>query len=311
MGPAPTGGYGAAEAVARQSRSPPCGPRQRHFRSAAWVAMMSCMGQAQLVPGSEGFVWHDHVAPGSLLTESHLRKFDTDGFCVIEQALTAKVLRTVEREVDRLEGERNDCLRRQSGGRSWISRADVIDFAPNLVHESPLLRHFSRSSPLTEICLDLVGTDVRLYFDQAVYKHAGPSDTKLPWHQDNGYNFKRPEAYITIWIPLQDVGSDNGCLRIVPNLHRLGTLRHRQSPEGFMVCDVDEADAVPVPVRAGDLVVFSSLAPHATGTNHGTQVRKAYLLSYVADGTCLRDGSPCNAPETQYLVFRRGRATSA
>jgi ectoine hydroxylase-related dioxygenase (phytanoyl-CoA dioxygenase family) len=269
------------------------------------------MGQPQLDPGSEGFVWHDHVVSGSVLTESHLRKFDTDGFCVIEHALTAKLLRTVEREVDRLESERNEWLRRQSGRRWWISRADVIDFAPNLVRESDLLRNFSRSSPLTEICLDLVGTDVRLYFDQAVYKHPGPSDKSLPWHQDNGYNFKRPEAYITIWIPLQDVDSDNGCLWIVPSIHRLGTLRHRQSPEGFIVCEVDEADAVPVPVAAGDLVVFSSLTPHATGTNHATQVRKAYLLSYVADGTCLRDGSPCNAPETQYLVLQRARATSA
>lgn len=273
--------------------------------------MMSCMRQAQLDPNSEGFGWHDHRAPGSLLTETNLHSFDTDGFCVLEHALTPKVLRTVEREVDRLESERNEWLRRQSGGRSWISKADVIDFAPNLVRESPLLRRFSRSSPLTEICLDLVGTDVRLYFDQAVYKYPGPSDTKLPWHQDNGYNFKRPEAYITIWIPLQDVDSHNGCLWIVPNLHRLGTLRHHQSPEGFIVCDVDEADAVPVPVRAGDLVVFSSLAPHATGTNHGTQVRKAYLLSYVADGTCRRDGSPCDAPETQYLVLQRGKATRA
>ena len=172
----------------------------------------------------------------------------------------------VEREIDRLERERNDWLRDQPDRRSWISHADVVDFAPNLVAHSQPLAEFSRGRPFIDICRDLIGPDVRLYFDQAVYKYPNTPNARLPFHQDNGYNFKRPEAYVTIWLPLRDVTPDDGCLWIVPGLHRLGTLEHERTKDGFLVCDIDRDTAVAVPARAGDLVVLSSLTPHSTST---------------------------------------------
>jgi phytanoyl-CoA hydroxylase len=256
-------------------------------------------------------VWRDHAASGSFLSDTQLATFDAEGFCIVEGAISRHVLRQVEREIDRLERQRSDWLRNQPGRRSWISEADVLDFAPSLVAKSPLLRQFSGEHPMTDICLDLVGPDVRLYFDQAVYKSPCTPNRTLPLHQDNGYNFKRPEAYITIWIPFQDVTPANGCLSVVPGIHRLGTLQHHVTNDGFLTCDIDPDDAVAIPVRVGDLVVLSSLAPHTTAGNRTRRVRKAYLLSYVPDGTRLRDGSKCDAPATQYQVLHSGRVPGA
>ena len=255
--------------------------------------------------------WRDHAVSGSFLSDEQRARFDAEGFCIVEGAILGHTLRQVEREINRLERDRNDWLRNQPGRRSWISEADVVDFAPSLVAKSPLLRQFSVDHPMTDICRDLVGPDVRLYFDQAVYKRPGTSSRTLPLHQDNGYNFKRPEAYITIWIPFQDVTPENGCLWVVPGIHRLGTLHHHVTEDGFFTCNIDPNEAVAVPVRVGDLVVLSSLAPHATAGNRSRRVRKAYLLSYVADGTRLRDGTRCDAPETQYQVLHCGRAPGA
>jgi phytanoyl-CoA hydroxylase len=250
--------------------------------------------------------WRDHDGPGSVLGEEQLAMFDAHGYCVVEGAIARHDLRSLEEEIDRIEGARNEWLRLEPGQRAWISRADLVDFAPKLVAKSARLRQFSRSRLLTDICRDLIGPDVRLYFDQAVYKRPRTPAAMLPLHQDNGYNFKYPEAYVTLWIPLQDVGPENGCLWVVPGLHRLGTLAHHATDGGYITCDVDPDDAVAVPVRAGDLVVLSSLAPHSTAGNLSPQLRKAYLLSYVPDGTILRDGTPCDASETQYVVLRDG-----
>ena len=192
-----------------------------------------------------------------------------------------------------------------------LTQLDVVDFAPRLVTKSTLLRQFSLDRPLTDICRDLIGPAVRLYFDQAVYKRPRTPDAVLPLHQDNGYNFKRPEAYITIWIPLHDVGPENGCLRVVPGIHRFGTLEHHVTDDGFIACDVDPEAAVAVPVCAGDVVVLSSLTPHSTAGNASSSIRKAYLLSYVADGTTLRDGTRCDADDTQYVVLRNGQRIEA
>jgi phytanoyl-CoA hydroxylase len=51
-------------------------------------------------------------------------------------------------------------------------------------------------------------------------------------------------------------------------------------------------DAVAVPAKAGDVIAFSSLAPHRTGPNLETgSVRKAYILQYAPDGAfTIKDG---------------------
>jgi ectoine hydroxylase-related dioxygenase (phytanoyl-CoA dioxygenase family) len=262
-----------------------------------------------LDPDSRGFSWSDHPGPYGFLDEQHVRQFDADGFCVLKEALDSSLLEQVAIEVDRLERERDAWLADQPAGRSWISQAGILDFAPRLVSLSPQLRSFSASRPLVDVCRDLIGPHVRVTFDQAVYKRRGERTTYLPWHQDNGYNFKVPEDYLTIWIPFQDVDRDNGCMWAVPRAHRYGTRRHQRTNTGFLVCEVDDSRAVPIPARAGDIVVLSSLLPHASGPNRSSAVRRAYLLMYAADGTRLRDGTPCDAPQSQFLVLRDGSPT--
>ena len=74
-------------------------------------------------------------------------------------------------------------------------------------------------------------------------------------------------------------------------LHRRGTLAHQYSDIGF-VCLRDPADAVAVPVRAGSIVVFSSLTPHSTGPNRTDEVRKAYIVQYAPDGAAVLRPEP-------------------
>ena len=62
-----------------------------------------------------------------------------------------------------------------------------------------VLRDFCAHPLLAGLCRDLVGPDVRLYWDQAVYKQPHSAEPVL-WHQDNGYTFVEPQAYLTCWI---------------------------------------------------------------------------------------------------------------
>src|SRR5262249_13570399 len=126
------------------------------------------------------------------------------------------------------------------------------------------------------------GPDVRLYWDQAVYKKPGTT-SPFPWHQDNGYTYLEPQPYLTCWIALTDATEQNGCPWIVPGLHKQGTLAHRASDLGW-VCLEDPAGAVPVEARAASIVAFSSLTPHCTGPNESDGVRKAYIVQYAPFG---------------------------
>ena len=118
---------------------------------------------------------------------------------------------------------------------------------------------------LAGIARDLVGPDVRLYWDQSVYKQPNGAEPVL-WHQDNGYTYVEPQAYLTCWIAITDATPENGCVAVMPGVHRDGTLAHRSTPIGEE-CWGDWSTAVEVPVRAGSIVVFTSLTPHATKRN--------------------------------------------
>ncbi len=257
-------------------------------------------------PLNDGFTWTDHHGPLRVVTEAQAAAYDEQGFFVLEDALDAATVGAVRAEIDPIEAEVEEELRRSTeDGRAFIYRAGEITFTTHLVTRSALLRDLVASTPLRDVAVDLLGADVRLYWDQAVYKKPG-TEAPFPWHQDNGYTFVRPQQYLTCWIALTDVTEDNGCPWVVPGLHRQGTLAHRTTELGF-VCLDDAPGAVPVPARAGSVVVFSSLTPHCTGPNLTDAVRKAYIVQYAPDGarTFDRHGSvtgTCDLPDRQFLV---------
>jgi len=260
------------------------------------------------------FQWVDRVGPFRLISDEQARSYDELGYFVLEDALTAADLAAVVAEIDPFEAELQALLEGVEGGKIFIARANEITFTTHLVTRSRLLRAFSEGPVFRDLCADLIGPDVRMYWDQAVYKKPG-TESPFPWHQDNGYAFLSPQQYLTCWVSLTDATLDNGCPWVVPGLHRYGTLAHEPTDLGFVCLDdsVARRDAVPVEVKAGSIVVFSSLTPHSTGANRTTDVRKSYIVQFAPDGAAVRsaDGSTttqADDPKRQYPVLVNGRA---
>jgi ectoine hydroxylase-related dioxygenase (phytanoyl-CoA dioxygenase family) len=241
-------------------------------------------------PLNREFVWRSPVPPFRIITEAQAKAYDEQGYFVLEHAFDPAATSALTAEIDPIERAAEDRLRQIDGGKVFIARADEITFTTHLVEHSQQLRRFVAEAPLADLCADLIGPDVRLYWDQAVYKKPDTA-ASFPWHQDNGYAYVEPQQYLTCWIALTDATEENGCPWVVPGVHRMGTLQHRLTETG-LVCFDDAADAVPVPVRAGGIVVFSSLTPHCTGPNRTRAVRKAYIVQYAPDGARVLSGSP-------------------
>jgi phytanoyl-CoA hydroxylase len=260
-----------------------------------------------------GFEWVEHLGPFRRISPSQARHYDSHGFFVLSGALAPGEVDALVEAIDPFEEEQEAALRTHEGGRFFIARADEITFTVHLVTRSTALREFTRCPLLVDLCADLLGPDARLYWDQAVYKKPG-TDASFPWHQDNGYAFVEPQQYLTCWVALTEATVENGCPWVVPGLHRRGTLAHRLSDTG-LVCLSDPEEAVAVPANRGDIVVFSSLTPHATGPNLTGEVRKAYIVQYAPTGAeVLRpaaDGSVARVaaddPGRQYEVLQGGQ----
>ncbi len=258
---------------------------------------------------NKDFVWRCSPLSGSATTAAQVSQFTEDGFFVLEGAFDPDQVRRITEQIDPFEHEAEEALRSQPDGRVFISKADAITFTKHLVTRSNPLRDLTFAEPLVGLCHDLIGPEVRLYWDQAVYKKPGNPD-EFPFHQDNGYTYLEPQQYLTCWIALTDTDESNGCPWVVPGLHKLGTLAHRPTPLGWQ-CLTSPQDAVPVPAAAGDIVVFSSLTPHRTGPNLTNEVRKSYIVQYAPDGAARRndDGSALRQDdaERQYIVLSNGR----
>jgi ectoine hydroxylase-related dioxygenase (phytanoyl-CoA dioxygenase family) len=259
-------------------------------------------------PLNRAFRWRAPCGPFRRLDAAQARGFDERGFCVVENALSADEVASIAAEIDPWEEKVERALQALPDQKLFIARAGEITFTTHLVQRAERLRRFCAGPLFQDLGHDLVGPDVRLYWDQAVYKKPGTRDD-FPWHQDNGYTFVEPQAYLTVWIALTDATLENGCPWIVPGLHRNGTLKHWMTPLGWR-CLEEAPDAEACPLRAGSAVVFSSLTPHATGPNRTDAVRKAYIVQLAPDGArVVTDAGEvaCDHPERQYPILRHGR----
>jgi len=263
-----------------------------------------------LHPSNRGFSWTPVRGPFRLISDAQARSFNERGFFVLEDAFDRATIEQVRDAIDPFEAKTEEFLRSRPDRRMFIAEADGISFTVHIVKYSKLIRDFSASKVFQDLCHDLIGPDVRLYWDQAVYKK--PEYPKpFPWHQDNGYTYIEPQAYLTCWLALSDATLDNGCPWVIPGGHLRGTLAHRPSKLGYVCREDDGADALVVPVRAGSIVVFSSLMPHRTGPNVTSGVRKSYILQYAPDGArVVQTNALCDAPDRQYLIVKNGERVS-
>ena len=251
----------------------------------------------ELHPWNAGFTWTDRREPFRRLTADQVAAFDRDGFIVLPDVFTEDELAPLVEALDRNEAGTDAFLRTRDDGRLAIAESGAITFTVHVVEREAAARAFVARPVFADLCHDLIGPDVRLYWDQAVYKKP-EKPRRFPWHQDNGYAFVDPQQYLTCWVALTDATVDNGCPQVIPGLHRHGTYLHRYAdPLGWEILE-SHPDAVAAPVGAGGVVVFSSLTPHLTGPNTTGDVRKAYIVQFAPDGAAVLIGDPGAGPPT-------------
>ncbi len=116
-----------------------------------------------------------------------------------------------------------------------------------------------------------------------------------PPHQDNYYFCLKPPLVLTMWLALDEVDEENGCLRYVPGSHQRGVRPHsRTSTLGFSqgVDDYGEADRlqeVAVPAEPGDVLIHHGNTIHRADANRSaTRHRRSFGMVFRGVN-CQRD----------------------
>jgi ectoine hydroxylase-related dioxygenase (phytanoyl-CoA dioxygenase family) len=219
--------------------------------------------------------------------EAQGARFARDGYTIFEGALNGTVLELLRKACDDFvmrEDRRMDAAGTDSLG---ISHRGRRYFANECQREQPELRRMLFSATMAEICRATLGGDVWFFLDQFVVKGA-EHGMAFSWHQDSGYVVGNGgpadhQPYLTCWCPLDDATMENGTIRVVPGSHRRGLVPHARQPGSSDIAATVSEPGLPIEAKAGDVVAFSSLLLHASGSNRSVGARRVYLAQYTAE----------------------------
>lgn len=147
--------------------------------------------------------------------------------------------------------------------------------------------------------------DVELFQEMAMIKP--PGGREKPWHQDHAYfNYPVETKIVGVWIALGDVDERNGCMYLLPGVHRQGPILHFMKRD-WQICDSEiynvlAGKRVCAPMKAGDLLIFDSKLPHGTPRNNTDGYRWAVQLHYKVTAA-----KPCGDEERLEFFGSEGK----
>lgn len=222
----------------------------------------------------------------SVLTESQLQRFSSDGFLLGIPVLDAEELVVVCRDFDDLLGSRID---RAPSDEARFRSAHTLS---RPLHQD-LVAQLATHHRVVSIVEDIIGPQFVCWSAHLFCKLPG-DPTAQPWHQDAGFWPLSKSRALTLWIAFDDVDASNSSVTFVRGSHRLGRLPWRATSEESVLLtqeipDVDLlGEGVPALLRAGEASVHCDLTVHGSRGNSSNRRRAGLALRYVAsEAVCL------------------------
>jgi hypothetical protein len=252
------------------------------------------------------------------LSEDELRSLSTSGF-VTTTAISSLV------EVAEIRRVVMDLLARRAGEKEGVlfdtlespSSPDVrrsIQLTNPSHYQSWLLEtEYVRNA--TRIAHQVLSPECSLTCDFVLLKPARVG-AGTPWHQDEAYSDPRYDhSTLTFWMPLQDVGPNDGCMVYLPGSHLMGALEHRSLNGDPQVHAFECATTFPqeqvvaCPLPAGGCAIHGQRTLHCSRNNESSVDRYAYLLAFGTLPTLAK--SPRNAPWLEQRQSKEQRTRRA
>ena len=225
------------------------------------------------------------------LPEKTIAQYREDGFAVIRNVCGLATL-------NKLRSAYNELLISAVESHSYNLLGGAIPqiWQPSLLHhtfkENEAIENGAARAAL------LMGVPrAAMCFDMLIYKEPR-NEVATPWHQDHAYSeggaapknlMPDPLSLVQMWIALDDVDAENGCMHFIPQSHLRPTLEHERDPGGghmLRIKDeqttIDVSAAISCPLRAGDATAHGPNTPHFTSGNRSrTRPRRAYIITFA------------------------------
>ena len=147
---------------------------------------------------------------------------------------------------------------------------------------------YATDPAILDMVEQLIGPDIVLWGSQVFCKPAH-TGKEIPWHQDGRYWPIRPLATCSVWIAIDDVGPDNGCMRYIPGSHAGSeVMRHRTSERTDVVLNeevepslFDSSRARDDALESGQFSLHDVFLIHGSNANRSNKRRAGYVIRYM------------------------------
>lgn len=252
------------------------------------------------------------------LSSEQINSYRENGFIIIEDFLDPEELETWRAAVMEAVAERNG--QKMPGKAVKVGEDDGINVDPgyfknvfdqllNLWQTNDKVKKLMIDERIGKLACDLSGAKgIRIWHDQALIKRAWANPTS--WHLDTPFwSFSDREA-LSIWVALDDVTLENGCMFFIPGSHKETSF---ESPSiGKNMSDIFEAyprfknaRSVPAVMKAGSCSFHNGLTIHGAHANMTAGLRRAMTCAYLPDGN-VYNGQPNILPEDYLSKIKVG-----
>jgi phytanoyl-CoA hydroxylase len=229
--------------------------------------------------------------------------YDRDGFVVVRQLLSSDEFAELQRELDRYIREVVPTLPDSDAFFDDKSRPETLKQMQHMQND-PFFREYVNHPKWKSLAETLIGEPATCETPEWFNK---PPETNhvTPPHQDNYYFCLAPPNVVTIWLALDNVDDENGCLRYVPGSHIPPIRSHNRSNVlGFSqgitdYGDSDRAAEVRVHLQPGDVTAHHGNTIHRADANRSTtRNRRAFAMVFK--------GESCRRDEAAYARYMAG-----
>ncbi len=246
-----------------------------------------------------------------MLSTEEIRRYRDSGYVIPRYRLSADALGRLRDGVDRVLATYTDVAQEDLANPHMIPSSSSAGANPFL--------EAARDSSILDMMAQLLGPDLILWITRILCKPP-VNGREVPWHQDGEYWPMRPLATCSVWIALDPVSSENGCMRFIPGSHRRQELyRHHTTDRKNLVLNLeldhdqfDESSAVNVELEAGQMSLHDVRMIHGSLANRSGRRRAALIMRYMPatshyDRSLVRrrrDNSPFNIFDQPLMLMR-------
>ncbi len=253
------------------------------------------------------------------ITPQDIANYQENGFLIIDDFLDSKELEIWRNAVDHALKNRagrkfphseiktgeSDGINDDAGG--YFGK--VFDQVINLWMTDDKMKELILDERIGKMAADLAQVDgIRVWHDQALFKRPWANPTA--WHLDTPFwSFSHRQA-LSIWIALDDVTIQNGCLYFLP-----GTQKETQFDEPGIAASMGDifdtypqfrnTEPVASVIKAGSCSFHNGLNIHAAGPNMTTGFRRAMTCAFMPDGSTF-NGKKNVLPDDYFKTLKIG-----